>query len=88
MKKNINVERSVKELRVVTDELSKLTLCDSDIADRKMKQFWLYIYPVLKAFIQTSLRNDDAVAALLLEAIEQENDLMCKCENVKIQGIC
>ena len=77
-KKSINVKDSIDHLKQAVDEISSLTITDSDLAMLKQKQLRDAIYPVMKATIQTSLWNDENVIKLLLYATNLEDELVHK----------
>ena len=77
-KKSINVKDSIDFLKQAIDEISSLTITDSDLAKVKQEQLRDAIYPVMKATIQTSLWTDEKVIKLLLDATNLEDELARK----------
>ena len=77
-KSSINVENSINSLETALSDLErirKFDIDDLDVADRTRRNLWEVISPVMKAFLNTGLKNDAQVRDLLLKAVTWETEL-------------
>lgn len=68
----------VEYLKMTVNEISKLPIDDSDIAEIKRQQLRAAIYPVMKAFLLSGLSNNEETQSLLLKAVKLEDQLAIK----------